>query len=117
MYKASNKTLILIRGNSAYYDLNVEYDTGDSYTNTGTDTFRFIVSDGSDVLVDKDIDLDSMQVVLEPEDTLNLNPGNYKYEVTYEDGTGYIDTFIQGKLKIKERYELANAKLDYYKEG
>ena len=108
----NNKVAIyLTRGDTA--DLVVEpivkdHETGDTYIYQPVDgdTVRFALkrdrlkADKSDFvdeepLVTKNVPIDTMTLLLEPEDTKNLAFGNYVYdmELTFSDGA--VDTFIE----------------------
>jgi hypothetical protein len=42
------------------------------------------------------------QVKIEPEDTINLYPGKYYYDMQFKDAAGNIKTFVLGSLTLIE---------------
>lgn len=59
-----------------------------------------------DVVLLKDIPINTMILEFRPEDTKHLSMGKtYVYDIQYTDAMGHVDTFIEGKFKIgKEVY-------------
>lgn len=54
----------------------------------------------------KDIPIETMKLVLEPEDTKTLAFGKYVYDVQLTKVTGEVDTFItKGIIKITEEVD------------
>lgn len=54
----------------------------------------------TEVLINKQIPLDTFLLELESEDTKSLNYGDYDYDIEYTDAQGHPDTFIEGKLTL-----------------
>lgn len=54
----------------------------------------------SEVLINKQIPLDTLLLELESGDTKHLNYGDYDYDIEYTDAQGHPDTFIEGKLTL-----------------
>lgn len=54
----------------------------------------------SEVLINKQIPLDTLLLELESEDTKSLAYGEYDYDIEYTDAQGHPDTFIEGKLTL-----------------
>lgn len=98
--------IIMTRGDTLKIKINITDSAGEPYTPVEGDTIRFAAkkeySDESPCIL-KDIPYDTCILHLEPADTKELEqPCDYLYdiEITLNDGT--VDTFINGKLKIKE---------------
>lgn len=51
-------------------------------------------------LIVKPIPLDSLLLVLEPEDTKELRFGTYAYDIEITFADGFVDTFIKGDFEI-----------------
>lgn len=54
----------------------------------------------TEVLINKQIPLDTCLLELEKNDTKSLNYGEYDYDIEYTDPQGHPDTFIEGKLTL-----------------
>ena len=47
-----------------------------------------------DCLILKDIDMNTMRLQIDPEDTKNLSFGSYIYDIELTTNDGFVDTFI-----------------------
>lgn len=70
-------------------------------------TLRFAVKRSyrdpdKDVLINKEIPLDTRLLELEGSDTKDLKFGTYVYDIEYTDENGHPDTFISAKLILTE---------------
>lgn len=54
----------------------------------------------TEVLINKQIPLDTFLLEIESEDTKHLSYGDYDYDIEYTDVQGHPDTFIEGKLTL-----------------
>lgn len=54
----------------------------------------------SEVLINKEIPLNTCLLEIESEDTKSLAYGDYDYDIEYTDAQGHPDTFIEGKLTL-----------------
>lgn len=96
-YNVKGTTITLTRGDSFAADIGMFQPNGDPYIPTEGDKVRFAMKRSikdKDVLILKDIPIDTMKLVLNPEDTKELEFGSYIYDIQLTKSTGEIDTFI-----------------------
>ena len=102
MIKINGTTITMTRGDTLRLVLTLKDEDGNTYTPLPGDQIRFAmkhVYDDANPLILKDIPNDSLELVINPEDTKNLEcgpvRGKYKYdiELVREQGT-WVDTFI-----------------------
>lgn len=104
-YSVSDNKIMLTRGDTAKISVTVKYKTtGDEYTPQEGDHIRFsfkkYVSD-KNTIFEKDVPIDTMLLVIEPEDTKSLPFGPYVFDGQLTFKNGDVDTFIQnGILEI-----------------
>lgn len=110
-YSVSGTTISLTRGDTVKIKVGLTKD-GVEYIPQPGDSIRFAVKStkmlpdkseyqDTDPLINKQIPINTMTLVLDPQDTKPLPFGNYVYdmEITFEDGT--VDTFITtAKFKL-----------------
>lgn len=101
----SDSTIKMTRGDTLRVVLTLKDNEGNIYTPLEHDVIRFAMKktyEDSEPLLLKEIPHDTMELVLNPEDTKNLQqPSSYVYdmEITYENGD--VETFIkEAKLQI-----------------
>ena len=101
----NGEAISLTRGDSLILHVNVTQND-EPYVPQEGDVIRFALkknSNDEEVLILKDVDLDSMQIVIEPEDTKNLAYGTYRYDIELTTVGGFVDTFIgPANFKITE---------------
>ena len=107
MYSIDPKTnnITLVRGD--YFACNISMIKGASSFVPTDGTLRFAVKrkytdDDDNVLIVKQIPLDTMLLELESADTKDLRFGEYVYDIEYTDAYGRPDTFIRAKLLLSE---------------
>lgn len=105
-YSISGTTITLTRGDSFMAQVSIADKDGNPYVPTEGDSVRFAMkakcTDPKPLLV-KDIPIDTLKLVLNPEDTKELAFGNYVYDIQLTKATGEVDTFITtSKIKITE---------------
>lgn len=96
-YKIKGTTITLTRGDSFIADIQIFQQNGHPYTPSEGDSIRFAMKRNikeDEVLILKDIPISTMQLILNPEDTKNLEFGNYIYDIQLTKSNGDIDTFI-----------------------
>ena len=103
-YNVSGTTITLTRGDTFVADVSMG-----NYIPVEGDKVRFAMkakyTDETPLLL-VDIPIDTMQLVLNPEDTKNLNFGNYVYDIQLTKANGVVDTFItKATLKITEEVD------------
>ena len=106
MVKVEGTTITMTRGDTARISVFITDAEGEPYDPGEQDVVRFAMKkDYKDEqpLILINIPVDTMELVINPEDTKNLAFSSYVYdiELTKEDGT--VDTFIdRAKIKITE---------------
>ena len=101
MVDVKGTTITITRGDSAIIGVQIYNSDGTEYVPVEGDSIRFAVKKNySDVepLILKDIPISSMEFVLMPEDTKELDSGpirgKYKYDIELTRADGMVDTFI-----------------------
>lgn len=101
--------ITMTRGDTARIDISISNSNGETYTPQEGDIVRFAAKKSySDetIAITKEIPIDNLQLVLEPEDTKSLDQPStlvYDIQLTMKDGT--VDTFIKGLLNIEEEVD------------
>lgn len=108
--KVNGTTISMTRGDTLKLTITIFDADGTEYVPIEGDSIRFAMKASykdPDVLIKKDIPLDTMLLHLEPEDTKNLNmPKQYVYDIELTHANGDVDTFIAGgKLSIVEEVD------------
>ena len=94
--------IIMTRGDTAKIKVGVKFkESGEPYDPESGDIIRFSVkkylSDKSPSIV-KDVPIETMLLVLDPEDTKNLSFGIYHYDVQLIKSNGDTDTIIEDRM-------------------
>lgn len=101
----NGENISLTRGDSLILHVDVTQNF-EPYVPQEGDVIRFALkknSNDQEVLILKNVDLDSMQLIIEPEDTKSLPYGTYKYDIELTTVGGFVDTFIgPANFKITE---------------
>lgn len=101
----NGNAISLTRGDSLILHVNV-MQNDEPYVPQEGDVIRFALKknvNDENVLILKEIDLSSMQLIIEPEDTKELPYGTYKYDIELTTVGGFVDTFIgPANFKITE---------------
>ena len=105
-YNVSGTTITLTRGDTFVALITITDSDGNPYIPVTGDVVRFAMKgtygDAEPLLV-KDIPIDTLKLVIEPDDTKQLAFGPYVYDIQLTKVTGEVDTFIPtSKLKITE---------------
>jgi hypothetical protein len=108
-YTVLGKRITLTRGDSFIAIIGIENPDGTKYDPEEGDSIRFAMkqdyTDAEPVLV-KDIPIDTMRLILDPQDTKPLEFGTYVYDIQLTKANGDIDTFIsKGTLKLTEEVD------------
>lgn len=89
--------------------ISITQSDGSPYLPIEGDTVRFAMKSSyteEEPLLVKDIPIETMKLILEPEDTKALAFGKYVYDVQLTKITGEVDTFItKGTIKITEEVD------------
>ena len=105
-YSVSGTTITLTRGDTFMALISITDSEGVPYVPVEGDSVRFAMKatygDAEPLLV-KDIPIDTLKLVIDPEDTKKLPFGNYVYDIQLTKASGEVDTFIPtAKLKLTE---------------
>ena len=98
-YFIKKTTIILTRGDTLKAQISITNKDGTPYEPQEGDSVRFAMKKhytdpDSEVLILKDIPMDTLILTLEPEDTKELDFGEYVYDIQLTTAAGEIDTFI-----------------------
>ena len=106
---SGNNRITLTKGDTFKAVITISYPDGSTYTPLEGDSVRFAlkksIDDSIEPIILRDIPIDTMLLVLNPEDTKNLEYGNYVYDIQLTKKNGDIDTFITAS-KFKLTYEV-----------
>lgn len=99
-YSTSSNNIKLTRGDTAKIKVDIETIDGDIYEPKEGDRVVFTVkrypTDKQPIFV-KDIPINTLILVLNSEDTKNMEFGTYRFDVQLIFGNGEVDTFIENK--------------------
>ena len=108
-FKVKNNTIYLTRGDTFKAQVTISNPDGSVYTPVEGDTIRFALKENvedEECLILRDIPIDTMLLVINPEDTKGLEFGSYVYDVQLTKANGDVDTFITAsKFKITAEVE------------
>lgn len=105
-YSVSGTTITLTRGDSFIADVSITDKDNKPYIPQTGDSIRFAMKasykDAEPLLI-KSIPVNTMKLIINPDDTKNLDFGKYVYDIELTKSTGEVDTFITKALfKITE---------------
>ena len=108
-FKVRKNTIYLTRGDTFRAHLTINNPDGSIYTPVEGDSIRFALKEtieDEECLILRDIPIDTMLLVIYPEDKKSLEFGNYVYDIQLTKANGDIDTFITAsKLKLTAEVE------------
>lgn len=108
-YSVSGTVITLTRGDTFMATIAINQPDGQPYTPVEGDSVRFAMkSSYTDIrtLLEKEIPIDTMLLVLNPEDTKDLTFGNYVYDIQLTTKDGVVCTFIaKAKIRITEEVD------------
>ena len=108
-FKVKKNTIYLTRGDTFKAHLTINYPDGTVYTPKDGDSIRFALKENiedEECLILRDIPIDTMLLILYPEDTKELEFGSYVYDIQLTKANGDVDTFITAsKLKLTAEVE------------
>lgn len=109
MVKINGTTINMTRGDTLRVTISMEDEQGQEYTPVEGDVIRFAMKNNymaTDVLIEKEIPHDTMQLELQPSDTKNLAFGSYVYDIEITFADGVVDTFIpSARLVLSEEVD------------
>lgn len=105
--KINGTTISLTRGDTLKLKVDIFNPDGTVYEPIDGDTIRFAMKskyNDKEPLILKDISIEDLELVLNPEDTKELKqPSDYVYDIQLTHANGDVDTFIaNAKFKIIE---------------
>lgn len=105
-YNVSGTTITLTRGDTFTAIISITDSDGNLYTPVVGDSVRFAMKskleDASPLLM-IDVPIETMMLIINPEDTKNLAFGKYIYDLQLTKSNGDVDTFITVSiLKLTE---------------
>ena len=108
-YNISGTTITLTRGDTLSALISITDSEGNPYTPMEGDRIRFAmkskITDENPIL-NIDIPIDTMELIIQPEDTKRLNFGSYVYDIQLTKANGVIDTFItKSVFKLTEEVD------------
>lgn len=108
-YNISGTTITLTRGDTLNALISITDSEGNPYTPMEGDSIRFAmkskITDENPIL-NIDIPIDTMELIIQPEDTKHLNFGSYVYDIQLTKANGVIDTFItKSVFKLTEEVD------------
>ena len=105
-YSMKGTTITLTRGDTFIAQIELTDPNGNPYTPVEGDIITFAAKrsyNDAAALIFKEIPIDTLKLVLDPEDTKSLDFGQYVYDIQIVFATGAVDTFItKAKLIITE---------------
>ena len=107
-FKVRKTTIYLTRGDTFKATISISNPDGTPYIPEEGDQIRFALKKDiydTDCLIVKDVPINTMELVLEPQDTKNLDYGSYVYDMQLTKANGDVDTFITAS-KFKLTYEV-----------
>ena len=108
-YSVKGTSITLTRGDSFAADIGIIQPDGEPYIPSEGDQIRFAMKRNvkdEEVLILREIPIDTMRLVLTPEDTKELEFGSYVYDIQLTKSTGEVDTFItKSTLTLTEEVE------------
>lgn len=108
-YSITGTSITLTRGDTFEALVSITKKDGTQYFPADGDFIRFAMkvdySDARPILV-KEIPIETMMLVLDPEDTADLSFGKYVYDIQLTRANGKVDTFIaKATLKLSQEVD------------
>ena len=107
MYTVKGTSIRLVVGDTFTAQIELTKD-GETYELTDGDAIRFAMKKtykSSACLIMKDINIDTMVLKLDPEETEGLPIGSYVYDIQVTFANGDVDTVISGSLTLLPEVE------------
>lgn len=107
MFSIKDNNITLTRGDTLLLEIKMIKE-GELYTPVEGESLRFAMKNkyldpDDQVVLVKDIPIDTLILQLQPEDTKELPMrSKYVYDIQFTDINGRVDTFIKGTLIIEE---------------
>ena len=105
-YSVSGTTITLTRGDSFIALVSITDQKGTPYIPLEGDSIRFAMKasyEDAEPLLVKVVPIDTMKLIINPEETKDLAFGKYVYDIELTKVTGEVDTFItKATIKLTE---------------
>lgn len=105
-YSVSGTTITLTRGDTFTATISITDSDGNPYAPIAGDSVRFAMKsklEDTSPLLMVEVPIDTMTLIINPEDTKNLPFGKYIYDLQLTKSNGDVDTFITvSTLKLTE---------------
>lgn len=112
MVTIDGTTITMVRGDTAKIAIEITNANGDPYEIQNGDSIRFAAKKkytDNAVLIQKDVDVEDLILILNPEDTkpleMGASKGKYVYDIQITQADGTVDTFIRGTLILIEEVD------------
>ena len=111
MVDITDNVITIVRGDTFETQISIKTRDGQEYIPWNDDTIRFALksdySDGSPVLIRKEIDPEEMVLRLEACETKQLPARKrpYVYDIELSTADGYVDTFIRSQMRVLEEVD------------
>lgn len=96
-----DNNIIMTKGDTARIQIEILNNKGEPYIPLAGDsvlfTLKHYVSDRT-ILLSKDISIENLYLMLDPEDTKDLSLGDYCFDIQLVHASGKTDTFIENKI-------------------
>lgn len=105
MFTVNNNDISLTRGDTLFLTVDLTDSEGDKYVPREGDTLRLAMKkrvSSTELVMLKDIPVDTLTFEIEPSDTKELAYGSYVYDIELTDAEGHVTTVIMGKFKVTE---------------
>lgn len=105
MFAIKDNDISLTRGDTLFLTVDLTDNEGDPYESQEGDSIRFAMKkkiSSTQLIMLKNIPIDTMTFEIEPEDTKELSYGTYVYDIELTDSHGHVTTVILGKFKITD---------------
>lgn len=96
-YSVKGTNITMTRGDTFSADICIYQPNGKPYNLAKDDVIQFAMKKSAKdttILILKDISIDTMKLVLNPDDTKDLDFGTYVYDIQLQKTTGEVYTFI-----------------------
>lgn len=96
-YSVKGTNITMTRGDTFSADICIYQPNGKPYNLAKDDVIQFAMKKSAKdttILILKDISIETMKLVLNPDDTKDLDFGTYVYDVQLQKTTGEVYTFI-----------------------
>ena len=92
----------MTRGDTGIFNIDLKDGEGEPYTPVEGDSLRFAMTKkiGDEVLIQKDIPMDTLILKLVPSDTKELKFGKYVYDIQFTSVSGDVSTIILSDIEL-----------------